>query len=180
VDPAAITFLRDLSTPMFVELFEAGLGDAIVLDLTNAEALQAKGTGFIVDDYTETGGIGPNSVYYCRTDRFDELSDRLVHFASALQESMTLLKSVTAADLEPLLVQHWPTMPTATLIHACDRMLNSHTWDTVRIDRDGTDRWMRILHEERMVRTPPPFTALVDDTIVDRIASAPASAGSHP
>ena len=78
VDPASITFLRDLSTPMFVELFEAGLGDAIVLDLTNAKRCSDRGTGYIVDDYTETGGLGPNSVYYCRTDRFDELSDRLV------------------------------------------------------------------------------------------------------
>jgi NitT/TauT family transport system substrate-binding protein len=31
VDPAEITFLRDLSTPMSVELFYAGLGDAIIL-----------------------------------------------------------------------------------------------------------------------------------------------------
>ena len=82
VDPRSITFLRDLSTPMFVELFEAGLGDAIVLDHTNAEALQHKGTGFIANDYTVTGGLGPNSVYYCRTDRMEELSDRLVRFTS--------------------------------------------------------------------------------------------------
>ena len=39
VDPASITWLRDLSTPMFVELFQAGLGDAIVLDLVTAEEL---------------------------------------------------------------------------------------------------------------------------------------------
>ena len=58
-----------------------------------------------------TGGLGPNSVYYCRTDRLEELSDRLVRFTSALGESMQLLKSVTVAELEPLLDAHWPTMP---------------------------------------------------------------------
>jgi hypothetical protein len=63
---------------MFVEMFEAGLGDAIVVDLVTAESLQHRGTGLIVDDYTETGGLGPNSVYYCRTDRFEE---RMVHSA---------------------------------------------------------------------------------------------------
>jgi NitT/TauT family transport system substrate-binding protein len=35
---------------MFVEMFEAGLGDAIVLDLVTAEGLQHRGTGVIVDD----------------------------------------------------------------------------------------------------------------------------------
>ena len=115
VDPASITFLRDLSTPMFVELFEAGLGDAIVLDHTNAEAMQHRGTGFIANDYAATGGLGPNSVYYCRTDRLEELSERLVRFTSALDESMQLLKSVTVAELRPLLDAHWPTMPREVL-----------------------------------------------------------------
>lgn len=171
VDPASITFLRDLSTPMFVELFEAGLGDAIVLDLTTAEALQARGTGFIADDYTQSGGIGPNSVYYCRSDRFHELSDRLVDFVAALQESMTLLGSVTVAEVEGVLVDHWPTMPLPVLAASCTRMLESQTWDTVRIDADASDRWMRILHEEKMIRTAPSFAELVDSSIVDRIST---------
>ncbi|MGH3645312.1 MAG: ABC transporter substrate-binding protein, partial [Mycobacterium sp.] len=111
VDPASITWLRDLSTPMFVELFEAGLGDAIVLDHTNAEAMQHRGTGFLANDYAVTGGLGPNSVYYCRTDRVEELLDRLVRFTSALGESMQLMKSVTVAELRPVLDAHWPTMP---------------------------------------------------------------------
>lgn len=168
-DTAAVNFLRDLSTPMFVELFEAGLGDAIVLDLVNAEILQEKGTGFIAEDYTLTGGLGPNSVYYCRTDRFAELSDRLVAFTSALQESMHLMKAVELADLQPLLAQHWPAAPQAPLGRAVGRMLGSHTWDTVRIDAPATERWMRILHEEKMVRSAPPFLDLVDTTVVDQI-----------
>lgn len=172
VDPASITWLRDLSTPMFVELFEAGLGDAIVLDHTNAEALQHRGTGFIATDYAATGGLGPNSVYYCRTDRLEELSDRLVQFTAALGEAMQLLKSVTAADVAPLLHQHWPTMPQEVLASACGRMLNSHTWDTARIDQQATERWMAILHQESMVRAVPAFGDVVDTSIVDAVDSA--------
>lgn len=172
VDPASITFLRDLSTPMFIELFEAGLGDAIVLDLVNAEVLQDRGTGFIAEEYTETGGLGPNSVYYCRTDRIEELSDRLVRFTAALGESMQLLKSVTVAHVAPLLEQHWPTMPQKVLASACERMLNSHTWDTPRIDKEATERWMRILFEESMVRSIPAFEDVVDPSIVDAVESA--------
>lgn len=177
VDPASITFLRDLSTPMFIELFEAGLGDAIVLDLVNAEVLQDRGTGYIAEDYTETGGLGPNSVYYCRTDRFTELSERLVAFTTALQESMQLMKSVDLADLHPLLEQRWPHTPAVPLRKACARMLGSHTWDTARIDPVATERWMRILLDEKMIRQAPSFEALVNTTIVEHIgfpAVAPA------
>lgn len=172
VDPASITFLRDLSTPMFIELFEAGLGDAIVVDLVNAEVLQDRGAGYIAQQYTETGGLGPNSVYYCRTDRFAELSERLVAFTSALEESMQLMKSVDLAALSPLLDQHFPNTPTAPLRKACARMLGSHTWDTARIDPAATERWMRILLDEKMIRQAPSFEALVNTTIVDQIGSA--------
>ncbi|KRD08689.1 hypothetical protein ASE48_09090 [Mycobacterium sp. Root265] len=172
VDPASITFLRDLSTPMFIELFEAGLGEAIVLDLVNAEVLQERGTGYIAEEYTQTGGLGPNSVYYCRTDRFAELTDRLVAFTAALEESMQLMTSVDLADLHPLLEQHWPTTPAVPLRKACARMLGSHTWDTTRIDPAATERWMRILLDENMIRQAPSFDALVETTIVDRISSA--------
>ncbi|OUS95206.1 ABC transporter substrate-binding protein [Rhodococcus sp. NCIMB 12038] len=175
VDPSSITFLRDLSTPMFVELFDAGLGDAIILDMTTAEALQHRASGHIAIDYTVAGGLGPNSVYYCRTDRFAELSDRLFVFVSALQESMQLLKSVTSEDLAPLLAAHWPSIPAVVLAKSCDTMLHSRTWDTVCIDADATNRWMRILHEEKMVRTAPTFEQLVDTSIVDQLSPTASS-----
>jgi ABC-type nitrate/sulfonate/bicarbonate transport system substrate-binding protein len=175
VDPTSITFLRDLSTPMYVELFEAGLGDAIVLDLVNAEAMQHRGTGVIVDDYTVSGGLGPNSVYYCRSDRVEELSDRLVRFTSALSESMQLMKSLNVAQLRPLLDEHWPTVSQEVLGNACERMLHSQTWDTARIDQPATERWMRILFEESMVRNVPAFGDVVDTAIVERVESAAVS-----
>lgn len=168
VDPADITFLRDLSTPMFVELFEAGLGDAIVLDATTAQILQDKGTGVIAIDYAEVGGLGPNSVYYCRTDRVAELSDRLVRFTAALQEAMMRLRATTVAELEPLLTAHWPGIAAPTLMRACEWIKRSRTWETARIDAAATDRWMRILQQEKMIRTIPPFEELVDTSIVDR------------
>jgi NitT/TauT family transport system substrate-binding protein len=172
VDPTSITWLRDLSTPMYVELFEAGLGEAIVLDLVNAEALQRRGTGFIADDYTRTGGLGPNSVYYCRTDRIEELSERLVHFTSALGESMQLMKSMTVAELRPVLDEHWPTASQEVLVSACERMLRSQTWDTPRIDEAATERWLRILFDESMVRRVSAFGDIVDTTIIDAAAAA--------
>ncbi|GGF20446.1 ABC transporter substrate-binding protein [Williamsia phyllosphaerae] len=167
VDSAGTTFLRDLSTPMFVELFEDGLGDAIILDITTAQSMHDRGTGHIAVEYAEVGGLGPNSVYYCRTDRFDELSERLVAFTSALSDGMAAVRQAPVSELEPLLAEHWPAMPLATLSASCARIQRSRTWDTVRIDGPATDRWMRILAEEAMVRSAPAFADLVDTRIVD-------------
>jgi NitT/TauT family transport system substrate-binding protein len=172
VDPTSITWLRDLSTPMYVELFEAGLGEAIVLDLVSAEALQRRETGFIADDYTRTGGLGPNSVYYCRTDRIEELSERLVNFTSALGESMQLMKSMTVAELWPVLDVHWPTASQEVLVGACERMLRSQTWDTPRIDEAAAERWLQTLFDESMMRRLPAFGDVVDTTIIDAAAAA--------
>ena len=161
---------------MYVELFEAGLGDAIVLDHTNAEAMQHRGTGFIANDYTVTGGLGPNSVYYCRTDRLEELSDRLVavHLST---------RRVDAAD-EVGERRRAPAAARRALADACRRRCwatpasgccNSQTWDTARIDQTATERWMRILFEESMVRSVPAFGDVVDTTIVDAVESATVS-----
>ncbi|MGW4339843.1 ABC transporter substrate-binding protein [Rhodococcus koreensis] len=167
VDPADTTFLRDLSTQMFVELFQDGLGDAIILDITTAQVLSDQGAGQIVVEYADAGGLGPNSVYYCRTDRFDELSDKLIRFTTALGAAMAVVKRTPVQELEPLLAQHWPQIALPTLSAACERIQRSNTWDTVRIDADASDRWMRILQEEGMVRTAPQFADLVATRIVD-------------
>ncbi|GEM30935.1 hypothetical protein NN3_19420 [Nocardia neocaledoniensis NBRC 108232] len=175
LDPADMTFLRDLSTPMFVELFEAGLGDAIVLDMTTAQILQDRGSGAIAIDYTEVGGLGPNSVYYLRTDRYDELADRLVRFTTALEQAMRAVRTVPLAELEPLLAAHWPGIATETLLRSCARIKSSGTWDTVRIDAGASDRWMRILAQEKMVPTAPAFADLIDTRVVDSLELARAA-----
>lgn len=167
VDSSATTFLRDLSTPMFVDLFEDGLGDAIILDITTAQTMTDRNTGHIVVEYAEVGGLGPNSVYYCRTDRFDELEERLVGFASALNAAMATVKATPVSELEPLLTEHWPHIALPTLSAACTKIQQSRTWDTVRIDADASDRWMRILEEEAMVRKAPKFDDLVTSRVVD-------------
>ncbi|MFC7755577.1 ABC transporter substrate-binding protein [Tsukamurella soli] len=168
-DPAETTFLRDLSTPMFVELFRAGLGDAIVLDMTTAQLVVEQGEGHVAVDYASAWGVGPNSVYYCRADRFEELSDRLVAFTTALSRAMDAIAQSSPEDLGPLLRQHWPSLPEAVRQRACRAIQLSGTWDTVVIEPEGVERWMGVLADERMVRSAPTFADLVCTDIVDRI-----------
>jgi NitT/TauT family transport system substrate-binding protein len=165
VDPVtAVRWVRDLSTPMLVELFEAGLGDAIVLDLVTAETLAAAGRGRIVFRHLDDGGVMPNSVYYCRTDRVEELRDRLTRFVACLDAAERALPDTPAATVDAVLAARWPGRDPAVLRAVVAQMADGGVWDTVAVDPAGSDRWMRMLAEEGLVTRAPAFHELVDDS----------------
>lgn len=166
VDPAEVTFLRDLSTPMFVELFHAGLGDAIVLDLVTAMEVEATGTGRIVFRNLDDGGTMPNSVYYARTDRVEELRDRFTRFTACIDAAMTALPTTPAATIDAILAARWPGRDIDILREATRQMIASTVWETVAIDPAGSDRWMRMIAEAAMVTRAPSYSELTDDTFM--------------
>ena len=166
VDPARITFLRDLSTPMFVELFHAGLGDAIVLDLVTALEVQATGAGSIVFRNLDSGGTMPNSVYYARTDRVEELRDRLTRFTACIDAAMTALPGTPGETIDSVLAARWPNKDLEILREATRQMRLSTVWKTVAIDPAASDRWMRMIAEAAMVTRAPGYAELTDDTFM--------------
>jgi ABC-type nitrate/sulfonate/bicarbonate transport system substrate-binding protein len=170
VDPRSTRFVRDLSTAMLVELYSAGFADAIIADLTTATLLQERGLGHIAVEHTKVGGIMPNSVYYGRTDRVEELRSRLIAFTAAIERSMQTIADTSVAGLSGLMQQHWPAVATATLESVCARIKASRTWASVRVDAAASDRWMRILHEESMLESPPVYSQLIDNSVVDAIS----------
>ena len=166
VDPSGITFLRDLSTPMFVELFHAGLGDAIVLDLVTALEVEATGVGTIVFRNLDGGGVMPNSVYYARVDRVEELRDRLTRFTACIDAAMQALPTTPAGTVDAVLTTRWPAKDLDILRNATRQMTASTLWSTVAIDPGGSDRWMRMIAEAGMVRTAPGYSELTDDAFM--------------
>ncbi|SFS65304.1 ABC transporter substrate-binding protein [Saccharopolyspora flava] len=165
-DPDDVTFLRDLSTPMMVELFAAGLGDAIVLDLVTALEVEATGQGRIVFRNLDQGGIMPNSVYYCRTDRVEELRDRFTRFTACIDAAMQRLPETPAETIDEILTARWPGKDLDILREATRQMSASTVWDTVAIDPEGSDRWMRMLHESAMLTRIPGYHELADDSFM--------------
>lgn len=166
VDPAGIRFVRDLSTAMLVELFTAGLGDAIIADLVTATELEASGAARIVFRHLDSGGIMPNSVYYCRTDRVAELRDHITRFTAAIDTAMRLVPTVDPHTVDAILKHRWPEKDQGILREAQRQMAASAVWDTVAIDETASDRWMRILAEGGLVRSAPSYASLVDDSFM--------------
>jgi NitT/TauT family transport system substrate-binding protein len=165
-DPAEITFLRDLSTPMFVELFHAGLGDAIILDLVTALEVEATGAGTIVFRNLDSGGTMPNSVYYARADRVEELRDRFTRFTGCIDAAMTALPVTPADTIDAILTTRWPGKDLGILRDATRQMSASTLWETVAIDPAASDRWMRMIAEAAMVTRAPCYAELTDDAFM--------------
>ncbi|HEY2195784.1 MAG TPA: ABC transporter substrate-binding protein [Actinomycetospora sp.] len=129
VDPDRVDFVRDLSTSMLVELFVAELGDAIVLDLVTAVELESAGHGHVVYRNLEHGGLMPNSVYYCRTDRVEELRDRLTRFVAGVATAMNRLPDTPAETIDGILRTRWPGKDLAVLRQAVAQMSAGRVWE---------------------------------------------------
>ncbi len=166
IDPSTVRFVRDLSTGMLVELYQAGLGDGMIADLGTATELQAAGYGEIVFRHLESGGLMPNSVYYCQTARVEELRDRITTFTGCIAEAMQMTRNLDPTLLDTILAERWPTKDRALMRSVVDALTASDVWQTVAIDPDASDRWMRILTEEGMVSAPPSYADLADDTFM--------------
>lgn len=161
LDPAATRWVRDLSTAMLIELYRSGLGDAIVLDLVSAMELEAAGDGTIVFRHLDTG-VMPNSVYYTRTDRVAELGDRIERFTAAIDVAEQRITAGEAgADIEQVLAARWPDKDHELLRSAAQQMADGGVWDSAVIDRDASDRWMRILDEGGLLTHRPSLEELL-------------------
>ena len=98
----------------------------------------------IVFRHIDAGGVMPNSVYYCRTNRVAELSDRIGRFTDAIAEAMHLIVSgQAAAVINKVIAARWPGKDPDLLRRAAEEMARGRLWDSAVIDRDASDRWMR-------------------------------------
>ena len=171
LDVAATRWVRDLSTSMLIELYRGGLGDAIILDLLSAKELVAAGMGTIVFNHLDAGGIMPNSVYYCLTERVEELADRTSRFVEAIGIAMEKITSGNAtAEINDVLAARWPDRDPSMLREAVDEMASGGVWDTTVIDPDASDRWIRILFDAGLTVGTPSLAALTGTSPVGVIS----------
>jgi NitT/TauT family transport system substrate-binding protein len=110
----------------------------------------------------------PNSVYYVRRDRLDDLFDRLVDFMSAVDEAMADLRT-GSADTDGLVQERWPTTSPGALHDVTQELVANGTWSGVRIEPDPAARWLSILFDAGLVDHEVAFAELVDQSVVDAV-----------
>jgi NitT/TauT family transport system substrate-binding protein len=171
VSPGGIRFVRDLSTELLVDLFENGLGDAIIADLATTTGLQHRGHGVMSFHHADVSGPMPNSVYYLRRNRLEELRDLSVAFLTAIHQAMAKVTASTVAELEPVLAAIWPDLDPAVRAEATRILLGNQTWESVEIDEAGATRWTSILDDAGLIAHPAPYESLVDRSIAAAAAA---------
>jgi NitT/TauT family transport system substrate-binding protein len=173
VPPAGARFVRDLSADMLTELFEKGLGDAILVDLLSATRLEHRGAGYLTCRLADVGGPMPNSVYYARRDRLPLLHGRLVGFLRAVGQAMAELAAGTAMA-QDLLARHWPSTELGVLQRAGAELAANGTWSSTRVDPAACARWVGILRSAGAVDHDVAYEELVDNRALDEAELAPA------
>lgn len=172
VDPAQTRYVRDLTNKMLAELFVGGLGDAFLTDLATAFKLEQEGKASIVCRLADEGGPVPNSVYYARRDRLDDIEGRLKLFLTAVQRAMDQLKDMAIGELTDVAAAILPHIDRPVLEAAITHVRSTRTWESVRIDRDAYDRWIRFQHAVPIIRSLIPYDDLVDTRGMDAVPAA--------
>jgi NitT/TauT family transport system substrate-binding protein len=167
VRPGDTRFVRDLSTELLVDLYEGGLGDAMVADLATTTGLAHRGHGVLSFQHAEVSGPMPNSVYYTRRDRLEELRPAAVAFLTAIHQGMAAVTASTVAELEPVLAARWPDLHPDVRAAATRTLIGNGTWEGVRIDEAGCTRWTSMLDDAGLIAHPAPFASLVDTAVAD-------------
>jgi NitT/TauT family transport system substrate-binding protein len=165
LSPADVRFVRDLSRETLLELFTAGVGDAILVDMLTACRLQHDGVGAVAYHLAD-GGVMSNSVYCVRRDRVDSLRGPLTAFLSAIQEAMTALSGGKPDAVDALLELHWPDVEPDVVREAAGYLMADGTWEGVRIDAGGCLRMSTMVHDAGLALRPASYAELVDDSLL--------------
>lgn len=172
IDPARTRFVRDLTNSMLAELFVGGLGDAFLTDLSTAFRLEQEGKASIVCRLADTCGPVPNSVYYTRRDRLDAINDRLKRFLAAVQRAMNEIKGMKIGELTDIGAAALPHIDRKVLQAVITHVQSTRTWESMYIDRDSYERWIRFQHAIPLMTTLIPYEDLVDTRGMDGAMAA--------
>ena len=166
VDPARVTFRRDLSTPDAIAAFRAGQGDFIEHGPPVIDQLVADGTGHLVASMGEATGPVPFSSFMAAPEMLTKQRDVLIRFVRGLYRAQRWMAASTAQEIAAVVAPVFGDIDPVIRVAAVERYLKQSTWarDPV-LTRTGYDTLQEILLSAGFIKKPHPFDALVDTDI---------------
>jgi len=166
VDPARVTFRRDLSTPDAIAAFRAGQGDFIEHGPPMIDQLVADGSGHLVASMGEATGPVPFSSFMATPAMLTKQRDVLIHFVRGLYRAQRWMAASTAQEIAAVVAPVFGDIDPVIRVAAVERYLKQSTWarDPV-LTRTGYDTLQEILLSAGFIKKPHPFDALVDTDI---------------
>lgn len=166
VDPARVTFRRDLSTPDAIAAFRAGEGDFIEHGPPVIDQLIADGTGHLVASMGEATGPVPFSSFMATPETLAKQRDVLIRFARGLYRAQRWMAASTAQEIAAVVAPVFPDIEPSVRVAAIERYLRQSTWATDPVlTRAGYETLQEILLSAGFIEKPHPFESLIDTEI---------------
>jgi NitT/TauT family transport system substrate-binding protein len=166
VDPARVTFRRDLSTPDAIAAFRAREGDFIEHGPPVIDQLIADGTGHLVASMGEATGPVPFSSLMATPEMLTKQRDVLIRFVRGLYRAQRWMAASSAQEIAAVVAPVFGDIEPAVRVAAVERYLRQSTWarDPV-LTRAGYETLQEILLSAGFIKKPHPFESLVDTEI---------------
>jgi len=166
VDPARVTFLRDLSGPDAVAAFRARKAEFIELGPPAVDELIADGTGYLVASMGDATGPLPFSSFMTTPDTLTRSRDELVRFVRGLYRAQRWIASNGPSAIAAVLAPAFADVDPGILVRAVDRYVRQSTWATdPMLTRTGYDALQSILLAAGFIKRSHRFEDLVDTDI---------------
>jgi len=166
VDPARVTFRRDLSTPDAIAAFRAREGDFIEHGPPVIDELIADGTGHLVASMGEATGPVPFSSLMATPETLTKQRDVLIRFVRGLYRAQRWMAASTAREIAAVVEPVFGDIEPAVRTAAVERYLRQSTWATDPVlTRAGYETLQEILLSAGFIKKPHPFESLVDTEI---------------
>jgi NitT/TauT family transport system substrate-binding protein len=166
VDPARVTFRRDLSTPDAIAAFRAHQGDFIEHGPPVIDQLMADGTGHLVASMGEATGPVPFSSLMATPETLTKQRDVLIRFVRGLYRAQRWMAASTAQEIAAVVAPVFPDIEPSVRVAAIERYLRQSTWATDPVlTRAGYETLQEILLSAGFIKKPHPFESLIDTEI---------------
>ncbi len=168
VDPARVTFVRDLHGEDAVAAFRAGRGEFLEAGQPTTELLLDEGTHLVASMGEATGPV-PFSSYMTTADRLGRDPALIVAFTRAVARAQRWMAGHGAADIAEVVAPSFPDVAPALRARVIERYQSQGTWATnPRLGRPGYEALHDILLAGGFIRRRHRYEEVVDPGPAER------------
>jgi len=166
VDPAQVTFVRDLGMSESIASFKSGKADFLECGPPVMDRLVADGAGFLVASMGVATGPVPFSSLMATQQRLRDDRAMFVRLARAFHAAQRWLAAASADEVARVIAPAYPDIEAALLTRIVARYRAQGTWpDDPRLDRPGYERLQEILLTGGFIKHRHPYEVLIDTAV---------------
>lgn len=172
VDPARVSFVRDLPVPDAIAAFRAGSADFLECGPPVVDRLVAEGTGHLVASMGDATGPVPFSSLMTTPERLARERGDLVRLVRAFHRAQRWIAQAAPEEMVAVLAPAFADIEPPLLARILARYRAQATWPTSPLlDRPGYERLQDILLSGGFMTRRHPFELLVDTGIASEALS---------